>query len=225
MKLLLFIFLAAICQTAFCQTALQFSPADRKVLETIPVDFSWTNRIKVTQIESFPICGYLNPDPLFSPYVTTNKPHFTLLTNGLVMLQFPFELRDKKTVRSDFNLSFHISQLVYIKQKLNMFDSYRLNIAEHRIFPISLSLGKVRPSPHDAGINNCFRFTIHVSAEEHVTLLIETGEQPITGGPPDNYSLQILDVSQVDEVKRMLDGLPDLTWWEQKAMGIIPSSP
>ena len=70
---------------------------------------------------------------------------------------------------------------------------------------------------------NYFRFTIHVSAEEHVTLLVETGEQPIMGGPPDQYSLHILNESQVDEVKRMLDALPDLFWWKQKAMGIILS--
>ena len=64
-----------------------------------------------------------------------------------------------------------------------------------------------------------------VSAEEHVMLLIETGEPSIAGGPPNEYSLHILDERQVDEVKRMLDGLPDLTWWKQKAMGIIPSPP
>jgi hypothetical protein len=160
-----------------------------------------------------------------SPYAATNKPDFTLFANGLVMLRFPFELRNKNPVRSDFNLSFHINQSSHIRQKLDMFESYRLNMAEHRVFPISLSLGEVQPSTHDAGINNCFRFTIHVSAEEHVTLLIETGEKPVTGGSPDQYSLQVLDVSQVDEVKRMLDGLPNLIWWEQKVAGIIPSTP
>lgn len=225
MKLLLFIFLAAIDQTAFPQDAVQFSPADRKGMETIPIDFSWTNRIKVTQIERFPICGYLNPDPLMSLYASTNKPQFMLSENGSVMLSFPFELRDKKPVRSDFFLSFHISQLVYVRQKLEMFNSYRLTMSERRVFPISLNLGEVRPGLHDAGINNWFRFTIHVSAEEHVTLLIEIGEQSIAGGPPNEYSLHILDERQVDEVKRMLDGLPDLTWWKQKAMGIIPSPP
>ena len=155
----------------------------------------------------------------------TNKPQFMLSENGSVMLSFPFELRDKKPVRSDFFLSFHISQLVYVRQKLDMFNSYRLTMSERRVFPISLNLGEVRPGLHDAGINNWFRFTIHVSAEEHVMLLIEIGEQSIAGGPPNEYSLHILDERQVDEVKRMLDGLPDLTWWKQKAMGIIPSPP
>lgn len=222
MKLLFSIFLAAIGQMTFSQTAAQFSPGDRKLMEATPIDFSWTNRIKITQIEKFPISGYLNPDPLSSPYANTNKPDFTLFANGLVMLQFPFELRDEKPVRSDFNLSFHISQSVYIRQKLDMFDSYRLNLAEHRVFPISLSLGEVQSGLRDVDINNRFRFTIHISAEDHVTLLIETAEQPIMGGPPDQYNLHILDVSQVDEVKRMLDGLPNSTWWEQKAAGIIP---
>ena len=223
MKLLLSIFLAAIGQMTFSQTATQFSQADRKLMEATPIDFSWTNRIKITQIEKFPISGYLNSDPQSSLYATTNNPDFTLFANGLVVLRFPFELRDEKPVRSDFNLSFYISQSLYIRQKLDMFESYRLNLAEHRVFPISLNLGEVQPSPHDADMNNRFRFTIHVSAEDHVTLLIETAEQPITGGPPDQYNLHILDVSQVNEVKRMLDGLPDLIWWEQKAAGIIPS--
>jgi hypothetical protein len=96
MKLLLIIYLAVIGQTVFCQNAVQFSPADRKAMETTPIDFSWTNRVKVTQIEKFPICGYLNPDPLISPYATTNKPNFTLFENGLVILRFTFELHDKK---------------------------------------------------------------------------------------------------------------------------------
>jgi hypothetical protein len=222
MKLLFTIFLAVIGQMTYSQTATQFSPADRSLMEATPIDFSWTNRVKVTQIERFPVSGYLNPDPIISPYVSTNKPDFTLLANGLVMLRFPFELRENKPVRSDCFLSFHISQLVDIKHKLEMFNSYRLTLKEHHVFPISLNLGEVSPSSYDAGINNCFRFTINASAEEHATLLVETGEQPIIGGLPVEYSLQILDVSQVDEVKRMLDGMPDLIWWKQKAMGIIP---
>jgi hypothetical protein len=225
MKTLLILILAAASQTIFSQSAVQFSAADRKFMETTPIDFSWTNRIKVTKIENFPICGYLNPDPIFSPYVSTNKPDFILFENGTFMLRFPFELRDKEPIRSDFLLSFHINQWAYIEEMLDTFNSYRMTLTERRVFPISMSLGEIRPSPYDADSNKYFRFTIHVTDEDHAMLLVETGERSVTGEPPNHYDLTILDKSQVDEVKRMLDGLPDLTWWKQKAMGIIPSPP
>ncbi|MDD5140664.1 MAG: hypothetical protein PHY43_10445 [Verrucomicrobiales bacterium] len=225
MKPLFILILAVINQTLFSQNAVQFSQTDRKFMATAPIDFSWTNRIKVTKIENFPICGYLNPNPMFSPYVSTNKPDFMLFEKGMFMLSFPFELRDKEPIRSDFFLSFHINQWAYIEEMLGAFNSYRITLTKHRVFPISMSLGEIRPSPYDNDSNKYFRFTIHVTAEGHAMLLVETGERSITGGPPDHYDLNILDNSQVDEVKRMLDGLPDLKWWKQKAMGIIPSPP
>jgi hypothetical protein len=223
MKTLSFLLLLTFPLKSFSQTAVQFSQADRKYMETVSVNFSWTNRIKVTQIDNFPIRGYFNTLPIGSPYFSTNKPNFMLLENGCIFLSFPFESRGKDLYRLDYNLSFHISQRAYIEEKIDMFKSYRLTLGQNKVFPISMSLGEVRPGSYDTSSKKYFRFTIHISADEEASLLVETGEETIGGGPPDNYTLDILDKSQVDEVKRMLDGLPDLTWWQQKAMGIIPS--
>jgi len=230
-SLLIILFLIVAGQLAYSQTNVEFQPAFRSVLKACQIDFSWTNKLKVTQVQSFPISGYMNPDPMISPYFSTNKPDFILFANGSVILQFPFRPADPKWNYPDnFILSFHISQLGYLRDKFEMFQTYRRTMAERHVFSISLPLGEViphpvvRPDPIDMDLTHYFRFNIHVAADEKATLLVEMGEQHGTNGKPDNFSLHILDESQANEVLEMLKTMPTPMWWGQKVIGMIPSS-
>lgn len=232
MKSIAILILIIVGQGAYSQNSIEFLPSFQSLLETAKIDSSWTNNFKVPQVEKFPVSGYRNPDPMFSPYFTTNKADFILFANGDVMLRFPFRPSDSKWNYPDnFMLSFDINQSSYIRNKIEMFESYRSTLVERHVLPISMQLGEVLPHPVvrpdpvlDTHLSHSFRFTIHVSADEKATLLIETGESQGRNGNPENYSLRVLDESQSKEVLEMIKAMPDPIWWGQKVIGLTPSS-
>lgn len=232
MKLILALILIAFSPAAFSQATRQIDERYRKWLEKTPIYFSWTNNLTITRIDAFPIQGNLKTLHHAYLYTSTNKPAFMLFEDGNLSLDFPFKPPSggknddltKSGIFSHFSFSFHISQLVKIEKIVESFKSYRNTLEESDIFPISMSLGEVShvAENHQQTFKHHFKFTIHVATDKRARLLIETGDTYFDA--PYAYDLKILDEGQTAELVSMLKTLPNKIWWEQKAVGIIPST-
>ena len=131
MRYLLPLVFVVLSQAAQSQEGLRAPVPLRAWWEKSPIDFSWTNKLHVTRVDSFSIQGYLKTYPRSYLYFSTNSPEVTLLGNGDVYLVFPFNpttpdaAKDAtKAFPSPFVLSVHISQLLAIEAILKTFNQY-----------------------------------------------------------------------------------------------------